>query len=67
MNEWLTLDEAAAHLKIKPRTLALWARQRKVPAHRLCGIQRCIWRFLRRELDAMLGMSSAGPADKGAE
>jgi len=34
MNEWLTLNEAAAYLKIQPRTLALWARQKKVPAHR---------------------------------
>jgi len=66
MNEWLTLEEAAAHLKIKPRTLALWARQKKVPAHRLSGIRRCIWRFLRPELDAMLCVSSADSADKGA-
>ncbi len=66
MLDWLTLDEAAAYLKIQPRTLALWARQRKVPAHRLSGVQRCIWRFLRHELDAMLGVSSADSADKGA-
>ena len=66
MNEWLTLNEAAAYLKIQPRTLAVWARQKKVPAHRLSGIQRCIWRFLRPELDAMLGLSSADSADKGA-
>jgi excisionase family DNA binding protein len=66
MNEWLTLNEAAAHLKIQPRTLALWARQKKVPAHRLSGVQRCIWRFLRPELDAMLGLSSADSADREA-
>lgn len=66
MNEWLTLGEAAAYLKINPRTLALWARQKKVPAHRLSGVQRCVWRFLRRELDGMLGVSSADSADKEA-
>jgi excisionase family DNA binding protein len=65
--EWLTLNEAATYLKIQPRTLALWARQKKIPAHRLSGIRRCIWRFLRHELDsAILGVSSAGSADKEA-
>ena len=62
-NEWLTSNEAARHLKVKPRTLLQWARERKVPAHRLSGIERCVWRFLRPELDAMLASSSAGSAD----
>jgi excisionase family DNA binding protein len=66
MHEWLTLEEAAAYIKIERRTLALWARQGKVPAHRLSGVRRCIWRFLRSELDAMLGVSSAGSADTEA-
>ena len=66
MHEWLTLEEAAAYLKIERRTLALWARQGKVPAHRLSGVRRCIWRFLRSELDGMLGVSSAGSADREA-
>jgi len=65
MAEWLTLAEAACYLKIQPRTLALWARQKKVPAHRLSGIRRCVWRFLRPELDDMLGVSSAGSAEGG--
>jgi excisionase family DNA binding protein len=63
MNEWLTATEAAVYLKVQPRTLLLWARQGKIPAHRLSGVQRCIWRFLKRELDGMLGVSSAVPAD----
>jgi len=57
--EWLTLNEAAAYLKVKPRTLAQWVKQKKIPAHRLSGTQRCIWRFLQSELDAMLGMPSS--------
>ena len=61
--EWLTAKEAAAHLKVKPRTLLQWARENKVPSHRLSGVQRCVWRFLRSELDAMLLPSSAVPAD----
>jgi len=67
MLEWLTLDEAASYLKIQPRTLALWARQKKVPAHRLSGLQRCIWRFLRHELDGMLCASSADSAEGGSK
>jgi len=66
MAEWLTISEAAAYLKVRPRTLALWARQGKVPAHRLSGVQRRVWRFLRSELDAMLTPSSAGSAEREA-
>ena len=65
-NAWLTAQEAAAYLKVRPRTLLLWARQGKIPAHKLSGIQRCIYRFLRRELDLMLGLSSAEPAEGGS-
>lgn len=61
--EWLNTTEAAQHLKIKPRTLAQWAREGKVPAHRLSGCQRVTWRFMRQELDAMLMPSSAVPAE----
>ncbi len=61
--EWLTANEAAEYLKVKPRTLLQWARERKIPAHRLSGAERCVWRFLRPELDAMLGLSSADPAE----
>lgn len=60
---WLTAKEAADYLKVRPRTLLLWARQGKIPAHKLSGVQRCIYRFLRPELDLMLGLSSADSAD----
>jgi len=60
--EWLTATEAAAHLKVKSRTLVRWARGSRVPAHRLSGTGRITWRFLRSELDDMLEASS-GPAD----
>lgn len=61
--EWLTAKEAAQYLKVKPRTLLQWARERKVPSHRLSGVERRVWRFLRTELDAMLLPSSAVPAE----
>jgi excisionase family DNA binding protein len=62
-NDWLTANEAAEYLKVEPRTILRWARERKIPAHPIGGTKRRIWRFLRTELDAMLGVSSAGPAD----
>jgi excisionase family DNA binding protein len=62
-SQWLTANEAAQYLKVKPRTLLQWARERKIPAHKLSGVQRCVWRFLRPELDAILCPSSADSAD----
>ncbi|MGH9560975.1 MAG: helix-turn-helix domain-containing protein [Terracidiphilus sp.] len=61
--EWLNSTEAAEHLKIKPRTLVLWAREGRIPGHKLSGSQRVTRRFLRQELDAMLRPSSAVPAE----
>jgi excisionase family DNA binding protein len=57
-SEWLTATEAAAYLKVKPRTLLLWVRQGKVKAFPLSGTRRHVWRFRRVDLDAML----TGPA-----
>jgi len=57
--EWLTAGEAAQHLKVKRRTLLQWVREGKVPAHKLSGTQRYVYRFLKSELDAMLMPSSA--------
>lgn len=63
-SEWLTAAEAAAHLKVAHRTLVRWARTGNIPAHRLSGTGRITWRFLRSELDAMLGASSVGSAEQ---
>jgi excisionase family DNA binding protein len=62
-SQWLTATEAAQYLKVKPRTLLQWVRDRKIPAHKLSGVQRCVWRFLRSELDAILCPSSADAAE----
>jgi excisionase family DNA binding protein len=40
--EWLTAMEAAAYLKVKVRTLLLWARQGKVKGFALSGTKRRI-------------------------
>ena len=66
MSEWMTAKEAAAYLQVARRTLLLWAKTGRVPAHRLSGVKRCTWRFLASELDAILTAPSAGSADREA-
>ena len=57
-SEWLTANEAARYLKVKPRTLLLWVRQGKVKAFALSGTKRRVWRFRREDLDTTLLESS---------
>jgi excisionase family DNA binding protein len=61
-SEWLTANEAAAHLKVKPRSLLLWVRQGKVKAYVLSGTKRRVWRFRREDLDSALFASVIGSA-----
>ncbi|PYV68646.1 MAG: hypothetical protein DMG97_24135 [Acidobacteria bacterium] len=64
--EWLTASEAAAYLRVKVRTLLLWARQGKVKAYALSGTKRHVWRFRASDLDAML-VGPSVPCSKGAQ
>jgi excisionase family DNA binding protein len=57
--EWLTANEVAQYLKVQPRTVLKWAKERRIPAHPLSGSKRVTWRFLKSELDAMLSPPSA--------
>jgi excisionase family DNA binding protein len=52
--EWMTASEAAAYLKTEPRSLLRLVREGKLPAHRLSGTKRYVYRFLSRDLDAAL-------------
>jgi excisionase family DNA binding protein len=61
-SEWLTVSEAAQHLKIKPRTLLLWVRQGRVRAFALSGTKRRVWRFRQADLDAALLESPVLPS-----
>jgi len=61
-SEWLTVPEAASYLKIRPRTLLLWARQRKMKAFALSGTKRRMWRFRKQDLDAALLESPVLPS-----
>ena len=51
---WMTTAEAAAYLKVKPRSLLLWVRQGKIPAYALSGTKRRVWRFLKEDLNSVL-------------
>ena len=57
-SEWLTAAEAAAYLKIEPRTLLKWARQGRVKGHVLSGTERITWRFRTEDLDATMSPPS---------
>lgn len=48
---WMTTAEAAAYLRIRPRTVLLWVHQGKVKGYPLSGNRRKVWRFLRSDLD----------------
>ena len=54
MNEWLTATEAAQYLKVEPRTLLMWARQKRVRGFVLSGTRRQTWRFRYCDLDTAL-------------
>jgi excisionase family DNA binding protein len=53
-SDWMTAVEAAQYLKVKKRSLLLWARQKKVPAYALSGTKRRVWRFRKEDLDRAL-------------
>lgn len=57
VTEWLTTTEAAGYLKIRPRTLAEWARKGMIRAYPLSGRRRVTWRFRKRDLDEHLTAS----------
>ena len=61
-SEWLTAQEAAQYLRVKPRTLLLWVRQAKVKAFALSGTKRHVWRFRREDLDTALLESRVLPS-----
>jgi excisionase family DNA binding protein len=52
--EWMTSDEAARYLKVKTRTILMWARSGHVKGYKLSGTRRITWRFLKSDLDATL-------------
>ena len=56
--EWLTAAEAAQYLRVKVRTILLWARQGHIKGYVLSGTQRVTWRFRTEDLDATMSPPS---------
>ena len=61
--DWLTAAEAAHYLRVKVRTILLWARQGKVKGFALSGTTRKLWRFRKSDLDAALLESPVLPSE----
>jgi excisionase family DNA binding protein len=59
-SEWLTAAEAAAYLKVKPRSLLRWVREGKLRGYALSGTRRRVWRFLKVDLDSTVLSRSVG-------
>lgn len=53
-SEWLTATEAAAYLKVRPRTLLLWTRNGRVKGYAVAGTRRRVWRFRPIDLDGAM-------------
>jgi excisionase family DNA binding protein len=51
---WLNAAEAAAYLRVSHRTVLLWAKLGRIPAHKLSGAARITFRFCADELDSFL-------------
>jgi excisionase family DNA binding protein len=52
--EWMTASDAASYLKTERRSLLRLVREGKVPACKLSGTKRHVYRFLARDLDAAI-------------
>lgn len=59
--EILTLEEVAAYLKARKRTVYRLAQEGKIPAFKLGGV----WRFRRAELDRWIDASIENPQKQG--
>jgi len=60
MTTWLTLEEAAKHLKIGKSTIYRLAREGDLPAHRMGRV----WRFDAEELDDFLKSGKLASPEK---
>ena len=58
----MSAREAAAYLKVAHRTVLQWAKEGRIPCHKLSGTQRCTWRFRADELDGAI-MAAPSAAD----
>ncbi len=53
---WFTKDEAAAHVRVRPRTIDRWANEGRITRYKVDGMQSV--RFARDELDQLIQPST---------
>lgn len=58
---WLNTHDVAVRLGIKPRTVALWARQGRLPAYRVGRYLRFRWEEIENAMAAKCRVQVAAP------
>lgn len=59
---WLSVDEIAAHLGIRPDTVYKWITRRHLPAHKVGRL----WKFQQDEVDRWVRGDNSGASASGA-
>ena len=62
---WVSVDEIADHLKVKPDTVYKWLERKDMPAHNVGRL----WRFKTSEVDSWVrsGGAASGEAERSIE
>ena len=58
--QWVSVEQVAQHLKIKPDTVYKWLERKDMPAHKVGRL----WRFKISEVDAWIRSDGAMPTNK---
>lgn len=57
-DRWLSVEDIASHLGIKPETVYVWIETKRLPAHKMGRL----WKFQRAEVDNWVRSGKAAPA-----
>ena len=62
-DRWLSVDEIAAYLGIKPATVYKWLYRKEMPAHKVGRL----WKFRKDEVDDWVRSGEANTSDEKRE
>jgi excisionase family DNA binding protein len=54
MEDWLTVEEGAAYVKVPKRTFLDWIRKGTIKAYTLSGTKRRVYRVRKQDIDSEL-------------
>jgi excisionase family DNA binding protein len=60
-DRWLSVDELAAYLGVKPDTVYTWIGKKNLPAHKMGRL----WKMKRSEVDAWVRSGKAAQSEEG--